>query len=191
MLISGGGDGAIQDFLLLATGVQSIVQLVIDAGLAREVHRHGQRPLPAFLPQLARFEREALSLEERCWRDYCWFARRDRRKKTRIVSELDSFYRGWLEHLPPKDLPAWRPGGAHIQFTLVRKDQHHSICYPLNRLMALIAERQFARNISYSVGELERQRYSPSDFDVAIIRHGIDNPGAGGPVRKQALPFDV
>ncbi|MEZ5352801.1 MAG: FAD-dependent oxidoreductase [Bryobacteraceae bacterium] len=183
VLISGGGDGAIQDFLLLATGRASIAQLAVEAGLARDVLRTGLTPISGSLAELAGFEREALSIEERCWRDFCWQGPPG--TEAGLTSCLAEFYEGWVARLADR----WKPLPANrtpIEFTLVRTAGHYSVCYPLNRLIGMVAERQFRPKVV--VGRLEAL-YKPTDFDLSLIRHGIETSAPPFGVRRQIFPF--
>ena len=181
VLISGGGDGAIQDFLLLATGVSSIVELAAAVGLSTY-------PSPGSKPELAEFEREALSFEESCWRELCWCGPDgvDAAKEQRICEDLDRFYRAWLETRVPLGRV---PRNPHVRCTLVRRTAHHSLCHPLNRLLAIPGERDLQPRVLE--GDLLDLPIKAEDFDLTIIRHGIE-PGGRDPgprVRRQALPF--
>ena len=178
VLISGGGDGAIQDFLLLATGVKSIIELAQAVGLSTS-------PSPGSKTDLAAFERAALSIEERCWRELCWADPRDQVKEQQIGQQLDQFYRHWADELALRRLPR---NPAQCEFTLVRRCESHSTCYPLNRLLAILAEQEF--HVTPHLGELDSMALSPDDFDMVSIRHGIEASSAPGrTVRRQALPF--
>jgi hypothetical protein len=187
VLISGGGDGAIQDFLLLATGVASITDLAVSAGLARREHLLEQFRAGSTDP-LARFEKESLSMEERTWREFCWRDPRDKDAVNRMSAALDRFYRGWIELLGA-DLKPLPESKDRCEFTLVRRTQHHSTCYALNRVLAIIAERQFTPRLV--TGDLEQLGITEGDFDLSIVRHGIDEYADGPAVRSQLLPFRV
>lgn len=185
VLISGGGDGAIQDFLIIATGQRRVAEIAQSLGLARSVLIHGQPPMPA--SSFDRFEKEALSVEEQHWRKLCWTSANGSR-------DLDDFYKGWIDRIPLKALPE----NPHApQITLVRQSECHSTCYPLNRFLAMAAERQFAGTnaegnrvrVDIRIGALESLGLSRSGFDLAIIRHGIDAACCTEVPRLQSLPF--
>ncbi len=175
VLISGGGDGAIQDFLLLATGVRSVVELAQAVGLSTA-------PSPGSKLDLAAFEREALSIEDRCWRGLCWCDSGDSHEERQSCAALDRFYRGWMDRLNLSRLP---DNPIDCEFTLVRRTNHASVCYPLNRMLAIFAEEQYKPRFAANLDHL-----NPKDFDVVVIRHGVETePGQWMVTRRQALPY--
>ena len=174
VLISGGGDAAIQDFLLLATGVKSIVELAQTVGISTS-------PSPGSRIDLAVFEREALSIEERCWRELCWLDPRDAVSESRICGILDDFYRTNAERFGLSPLPC---SPVSCEFTVVRLAGFHTICYPLNRLLGILADNQYRPRV------LDRMPASFEGYDLVLIRHGVEiEKNSRFVARRQSLPF--
>ncbi len=211
VLVSGGGDGALQDFIRLVTGKKS----------ALEVYEGFNLPEPA----KARLEKAITWAEDHWQRSAVWSTKR---WDCKLLHNLHVGYAEQIEALPPEfweRQPALRvPGEFDIK--LIHSCDHFGPCYALNHFVALalckLLEKkglhpiQQGRRVtkieggscgklgcqghSHQVSSIESecgrargsQVFDEGVFNVLVLRHGIapPNPLANAPTTqiRQMLP---
>jgi hypothetical protein len=138
ILISGGGDGALQDFLRITTGRP-----------ARKIYR-ALRAHPKLVPLFADVERQIYDAEDQATRAYIWSTRQH---DCAIHSELHRQHERLIDNL--RSSPEWSIVDAELsklvidplpEITLVHQCDHFSQCYGLNRLLVLLIAKYLESN---------------------------------------------
>lgn len=146
ILISGGGDGALQDLLRTLTIVKS----------AREVY--DAISLPA--PRRAELEHRLQSAEDQAQRSYIWSkppegsVARDHHIHHQLhqayLDEVDELEKNHWTALEPALNAVARPAGSG-RVSMVFRCSHFDRCYGLNRFVALLLARFYAKSRGLTV----------------------------------------
>jgi hypothetical protein len=204
VLVSGGGDGGLQDFIRIATGLKS----------AKEVYLS----LP---PQVRKWESRIQDIEDQAQRCYVWSLPRHDHKISQFVHNSHAAIVAEIVQEQRSEMLEWQrnvvePRMEHISaLKLAFTCSHFKQCYGLNRFLTLLIAhvlKEFAkkdvllpnvmvRSVRSRVHtcngspkecygkehevEFETFGCAPRDspvnssqmFDIIVLRHGLGNPG--------------
>lgn len=190
ILISGGGDGALQDFILSNT----VFNHVKDAYIGWDLERRLSTEMDAL--------RHMFDIHANLRLNGCAAVETLDVRLRKIIDELfdrscdlDLVIKGSLNHNKRIYLNLRPPRGVTVNTAYGNIKYNLGLCYPLNRLIAYMLLTYFERNedprVSYGeikyinrVNEKDKPfdiqnmpPNMPTEFDLILIRHGLDKGG--------------
>jgi hypothetical protein len=199
VLISGAGDGALQDFIRIATGERSALEVYQGLDIPNDVR--------------AKFELEIAAAEDQFQRAILWSTRAwDCELHRQVQRSYEGAVKALIRGSPRLSLP--RRGD--IRLTMAYPCDHFGRCYALNRAVALIIARiEENRNLlpfrrldtitgcsgnchgqdhvvvtrGWSCAGRKGAARTNHKCNVLVSRHGLREPGARRLETRQMLPY--
>ena len=169
VLISGAGDGGLQDFVRLTTGAHSALGLLESLFLAAGISRRQQRG----------FLKSVEEAEHHVERSLPWSG--SRLHDHRLLSEVHARHQAWLQQFElhfPRDwsammgvLDAMSVGRRSSDVLLIHACNHFDACYPLNRFVALLVDKWLKDRYGSSAGVLPQFKLIAARPDSSVAGH--------------------
>ncbi len=169
VLISGAGDGALQDFLRVLTGGNA--KALYDALFSKVGLQHF---IPYYRPPGYRFLPFAQTEDEA--HRACSFAAKDGhwtldQWHSAYVTEIDRIWTFWGPKEQQRLAQVLRP---NVEVTLVHPCRHFGFCYGLNRVLVLLVTRLHAQQSGRPVAEILQSGHEVDAVDGA--NHSCGDP---------------